>query len=122
MSGPVRRPRRRRRSKSTRHSRKLTFVSLGIVKGFYDWDRPEAEREFKSAIALNPGLADAYHWHYHYLQAMDRLDEALSEIRHAVELDPLSPVFGEDVALAYFYRRENDQSSAVTQNRPVVVT
>ena len=34
-------------------------VSLGYVKALYDWDWPGAEREFKRALQLSPGDADA---------------------------------------------------------------
>jgi tetratricopeptide (TPR) repeat protein len=40
------------------------------------------------------------------LEAVGRIEEGFTEIRRARELDPLSPVFEEDVALASFYRRE----------------
>ena len=67
-------------------------VSLGYVKALYDWDWPGAEREFKRALELSPGDADA-HFAYSmtYLTPLGRLDEALAEIQRALALDPLSP-------------------------------
>jgi tetratricopeptide (TPR) repeat protein len=41
------------------------YASLGLVKFFYDWDWPEAEREFRRALELNPNSAEAridYAW------------------------------------------------------------
>ena len=87
-------------------------VSLAIIKGFAEWDWPAAEKEFQIAFSLNPGLADAYHWHAHLLEALGRLDEGLSEMRRAHELDPLSPLYDKDLGLAYFYRRDYEQASA----------
>jgi tetratricopeptide (TPR) repeat protein len=65
-------------------------TSLGTVKLFYEWDRTGAEREFRQAIEINPGYSDAHETYAYYLSAMGRFDEALAEIRHARELDPLS--------------------------------
>ena len=65
-------------------------VSLANVLFSYEWNWPEAEKEFKRAIELNPNLAEAHHWYSGYLQAMTRWDEALAEIKRAQELNPLS--------------------------------
>ena len=68
-------------------------VSLGYVKGLYEWDWPGAEREFKRAIELNPNFPDA-HFAYGltYLAPMGRTKEALDELEIARRLDPLSLV------------------------------
>ena len=66
-------------------------VSLGHVKYFYDRDWAGAEREFKRAIELNPNYPGAHHWYAIFLSVNSgRKNEALSEIRRALELDPLS--------------------------------
>jgi tetratricopeptide (TPR) repeat protein len=51
---------------------------------------PEAEREFKRAIALNPNYATAHQWYGECLQAEGRSEEALVQLRLAYQLDPLS--------------------------------
>jgi len=81
-------------------------ISLGIISGFFDWNWPAAEKDFKTAISLNPSLSNAHHWYAHMLEAVGRIEEGFTEIKRAHELDPLSPVFEEDIALASFYRRE----------------
>ena len=65
-------------------------TALGLVKLFYDWDWPNAEKEFKRAIELNPGYADGHMTYGLYLSLMKRFEEALTETRAAKELDPLS--------------------------------
>jgi tetratricopeptide (TPR) repeat protein len=66
-------------------------VSLGHVKYFYDRDWAGAEREFKTAIELNPNYSVAHHWYAVYLSVNPaRKNEALAEIKRALELDPLS--------------------------------
>jgi eukaryotic-like serine/threonine-protein kinase len=86
-------------------------VSLGHVTYFYDRDWPDAEREFRRAIELNPNYAIAHHWYAIYLSVQPvRIPEALAEIRKAQELDPLSlPInawYGRILGLA----GQNDQA------------
>src|SRR5262249_43669515 len=65
-------------------------TALGLVQAFYDYDFAGAEREFKRAVELNPGSAFVHQWYGWYLSTMGRADEAVVEIRRALELDPLS--------------------------------
>jgi len=65
-------------------------TSLAYVKLSYDWDMAGAEREFKRAIDLNPGYATAHHWYAHYFLANAQPEQALTEMRRARVLDPLS--------------------------------
>jgi TolB-like protein len=65
-------------------------TSLALVSFLYDWDYSTAEKEFKRAITLNPNYAPAHYWYASCLSAMERLDDALTEDRQAMEIDPLS--------------------------------
>ena len=56
-----------------------------------DWDWETAEKRFKRAIALNPGYSTAHGFYAYFLGIMGRNDEALLEIKRALEFDPLSP-------------------------------
>ncbi|NQU08151.1 MAG: protein kinase, partial [Candidatus Abyssubacteria bacterium] len=64
--------------------------SLGVIKVMHDWDWKGAEREFKHAISLNPGYAGPYQVYALLLTFLGRFDEAIKEVRKALELDPLS--------------------------------
>jgi TolB-like protein/Tfp pilus assembly protein PilF len=66
--------------------------SLACVAFSYEHDWDTAEREFRTAIELNPAYVPALHWYAWFLIAMNRLDEASEVIRRAVELEPLSPI------------------------------
>lgn len=65
-------------------------VSLAHVKYYYDRDWVFAEREYRRAIELNPNYPIAHSWYAIFLMSATRFDEALSEIRQAKQLDPLS--------------------------------
>ena len=77
-------------------------TALAYVKALYDFDWPVAEREFKRAIELNAGDADA-HFGYGiaYLAPQGRMDDEVHEMQIARDLDPLSPVQANYLGLAY---------------------
>jgi TolB-like protein/DNA-binding winged helix-turn-helix (wHTH) protein/Tfp pilus assembly protein PilF len=90
-------------------------TSLAYYNLYHAWNWGEAEKEFQSAIQLNPNYATAHEWYSYYLLAMGRMEEALKEITRARELDPLSVIISTDVGFNYFYRHDYD--AAITQLR-----
>ncbi|HXY46498.1 MAG TPA: adenylate/guanylate cyclase domain-containing protein [Thermoplasmata archaeon] len=56
-------------------------------QGELDW--VTAESEFQRAIVLNPSNSAAHSWYGFLLCVLQRFDEAKSELRTAIELDPL---------------------------------
>src|SRR5581483_10951081 len=85
-------------------------ASLAYYELYHDWNWPEAEREFKLALSLNPNYATGYEWYSIYLLAMGRFDESLTAISRAQQLDPLSVAIKTDVGFQYFYRRDYDRA------------
>ena len=65
-------------------------ASLGFIAETYEWDWPAAERQYKQALELNPGYAQAHNWFGGYLTYTGRFHEGVAEAVHARELDPLS--------------------------------
>jgi serine/threonine-protein kinase len=63
---------------------------LAYLSFVADFDWSGAEREFKRALELNPGNADAYDYYGRMLTAAGRYDEALEMLRRAHQLDPLA--------------------------------
>ena len=66
---------------------------LAIVYTWADWNWPAAEREFRRAIQINPGFADAHAYYAHLLNILHRPDEAMVEARRSLELDPFNGLF-----------------------------
>ncbi len=66
--------------------------SLGYILNSYDFNWEGAEREYKTAIELNPNYATARQWYAEHLALRGRDDEALEQIAKALEIDPLSLV------------------------------
>ena len=67
--------------------------ALAIVSTWADWNWPAAEREFRRAIQLNPGFADAHVYYAHLLNILRRPDEAMVEAQRSLELDPFNGLF-----------------------------
>jgi serine/threonine-protein kinase len=72
--------------------------ALGTVLGTGEFDWPGAEREFRRALELNPSSAAIrydYAWCYAmwFLYPLGRVEQALAEMRRALELDPLDPFY-----------------------------
>ncbi|MFZ0818514.1 MAG: winged helix-turn-helix domain-containing protein [Candidatus Acidiferrales bacterium] len=67
-------------------------VSRGIVHFWFDWNWEAAEREFRHACELNPSDSGARMYLAHLHSNLARHVEAISEIRAARRLDPLSHV------------------------------
>jgi TolB-like protein/DNA-binding winged helix-turn-helix (wHTH) protein/Tfp pilus assembly protein PilF len=72
-------------------------ASLAWSKMVFDWDWQGAEREYKQAIQIDPGYANAHHWFALYLSEMGRHTEAIAEDRTAESLDPLSLIISADL-------------------------
>ena len=84
--------------------------SLAYVKLNYDWDWVGAESEFKRSLKLNPGYAHGHHWYAHLLLSSGRRDQALTESRRALELDPVSPIINLHLGWHYLYTKQYDRA------------
>jgi TolB-like protein/DNA-binding winged helix-turn-helix (wHTH) protein/Flp pilus assembly protein TadD len=85
-------------------------ASLAFVEMHYEWKFQDAEKEFKHAIDLDPSYSTAHHWYAYDLVAMDRLDEAVAEIKRARETDPISAIINTDVAEMLYWARRYDEA------------
>ena len=65
------------------------YTTLGGIKQ-NEFDLPGAEKAYKRAIELNPNSPGAHSGYANYLTNVGKFDEALTHIRLAQQLDPLS--------------------------------
>lgn len=79
------------------------YNSLAFEVYRYEWDFPQADEDFRRAIALNPNYAVAHQWYGEFLGDLRRFDESIAELRRAKALDPLSPMVGSDLADGYIH-------------------
>ena len=85
-------------------------ASLAYAKDEYDWDMAGAEREYKRAIELNPNYATAHQWYAQHLAVRGRYPEAITEIKQAQEVDPLSLVINMNVGWVFYIGRQYDEA------------
>jgi TolB-like protein/Flp pilus assembly protein TadD len=96
--------------------------SLAFCLDGFDWDLNGGDREFRRAIELNPGYATAHHWYAWHLILLGRNSEAVSEMRKAESLDPLSLIINSDLAelllIAHFPDESVQQSLKTMEMDP----
>jgi adenylate cyclase len=93
-------------------------TSLAYV--FYvDFENAQSVKEFERGISLNPNYALAHHWYGTLLlSALGRFDQAIAELKRALELDPVVPIIG--VSLGATYRQARRYDEAIAQLRDSV--
>ncbi len=88
---------------------------LGAVHFFGDRDWAGADREFKRAIELNPGDAEARRAYSSYLSALGRKEEAQAEVLRAQELDPLYIVTQVTAGWVFYFARQYGKAAEQCQ-------
>jgi TolB-like protein/cytochrome c-type biogenesis protein CcmH/NrfG len=91
---------------------------LANVAFSYDWDFDKAEREFQLAIKLGPNNPIPHIWYGHFCIVRNRLSQALEENSHALELDPVSPLFNTIRSEIHYHARNYD--AAIEQARRTI--
>lgn len=82
--------------------------ALANVYWTYDWNWKEAEKEFRLAIKLNPACCHGnLSW---FLRCMRRDDEAVEQIKIALELDPLSVERYKDFGTIFYWAGEYEKA------------
>jgi eukaryotic-like serine/threonine-protein kinase len=89
--------------------------ALAYNRFFYGWDFVGAEREFRRALELDPKWAGGHAGYGLFLTAMNRIDEAITELKRAQELNPLSPINNAAIARPYYNARR--YAEAIAQSR-----
>ena len=89
---------------------------MGFVKAHYEYDWPAAEREFQRALELNPSDPYAHLFYSNsYLSPFGRHDEAIAEMKKAIEFDPFSSRVQSFLGRTYIWARRYDDSLAHLQ-------
>lgn len=75
-------------------------VSLGSIYMFRDFDWQRAEESITHGLAMNPDYAQGHSRYRNLLHATGRHDSAAAEARRAVALDPLNPLFNNNLGVS----------------------
>jgi TolB-like protein/predicted Ser/Thr protein kinase len=89
-----------------------TLVANGVVKGYYDWNWEEAQRDIQRALDINPSLAEAYYHRSWFHALFGRMKEAIEDHKRAQELDPFNPYMTAWLGELYRWERRYDEAAA----------
>ena len=90
-------------------------ASLGLLAENHSLDWAAAEREFGTAIRLNPNYSTGRHWYAEYIGTMGRVRESEVEFERARSLDPLSAAIPADEAKIFWFNRQFEKSAALAR-------
>ncbi|MEO6871893.1 MAG: tetratricopeptide repeat protein [Chthoniobacterales bacterium] len=92
-----------------------SYASLGLLNSF-GFDFPVSVHDFEESIRLNPNYATAHQWFGDStLPSLGQFERANTQMKRALELDPLSVVINDDVG--YVYWLTGRASEAIVQLR-----
>jgi TolB-like protein/DNA-binding winged helix-turn-helix (wHTH) protein/Tfp pilus assembly protein PilF len=85
-------------------------TALAHVLQDVDRDWAGSEVEYRRALELNPGYANAYLWYSWLLRERGRRAEDLAMARRALQLDPMSPIMLRNMGSALWWWGDLDQA------------
>jgi adenylate cyclase len=78
-------------------------LAMAHIHFYYERDWAKAAREFERAVELNPNSAQAHQHYGLFLASRERFDQAVTEGKKALELDPLSIAVNIVVGFIYLF-------------------
>ena len=91
------------------------YTELGSVQTIYSWEWTAAEQNLNRGISLNPNDSIAEFKYAVYLDAVGRPPDALTHMRRALQLDPLSFLVNRRLGVALYYDHQYDAALAQLQ-------
>jgi|HubBroStandDraft_3_1064219.scaffolds.fasta_scaffold10398_2 TolB-like protein/DNA-binding winged helix-turn-helix (wHTH) protein len=79
---------------------------------YYDFDFVTAGQEFSHAVELNPNSPDGHQGSGNYYATRGQLQQAVLEMQHARDLDPLSLMVNTDLCMVLYFARRYDEALA----------
>jgi len=92
------------------------YTALGSVQTIYQWDWIAAEQNLTRGISLNPNDSIAEFKYAVYLDAAGRPRDAVTHMRRALQLDPLSFMLNRRMGATLYLDRQYDQALAQLQS------
>ena len=98
------------------------YAARGHAADFYDLDWSASQQDFQRALVLDPSSAFAHHWYGEHFIAIGKAEWAVSELKRARQLDPLSlPIIstlGRAQIYAHHYGEAVEQCRKVLELEP----
>jgi tetratricopeptide (TPR) repeat protein len=77
---------------------------------FRQWRWLEAERYFQKSIDSQANIANTHVWYSQFFSAVGKPEEALAEAQLAYELDPVSPVVNDRLAVTRLWLNQDEEA------------
>jgi tetratricopeptide (TPR) repeat protein len=84
--------------------------AIAVVRFFDEWNLKETDKELSRTLELNPSYAPAYSMRSTLNLAREQTNDAVSNIKQALKLDPLSLYFNINLASAYYYSHQYNRA------------
>lgn len=96
----------------SRYDGRVGIAATGLVAfmSFRSWEWTAADDNFRIALANAPGDANLHQWHSQFLAAVARMEESLHAAMEAKQLDALSPVVNDRLAVAYLWNDMDEEA------------
>jgi TolB-like protein/DNA-binding winged helix-turn-helix (wHTH) protein/tetratricopeptide (TPR) repeat protein len=99
------------------------YTALADVEIKYDRDWAKGASDFERALKLDPNYATAHLWYAEdFLTPSGKPEQAITEVKKAQEIEPLSPITGAIVAetlyFAHDYNRAIQEAKSVLEMEP----
>jgi len=91
------------------------YTELGSIQTIYEWDWAAAEQNLTRGISLNPSDSIAEFKYAVYLDAAGRPQDAVTHMRRALQLDPLSFLVNRRLGATLYLARQYDAALAQMQ-------
>ncbi len=85
-------------------------AALAFTNLCYEWNWTGAEQRFRRSIELNSNYGPAHQWYSNLLAGQGRFAEAIAEINHALELNPLSMMDRSMAGWTYYHARQYERA------------
>jgi len=91
-------------------------LARASVRMRLEWDWPGAEAAYRAAVTINPNCEAGHRGYAEFLASMNRPTDALAEIAHALDLDPLCLTINSSEAWILYVARRYDAAIARCQH------
>jgi len=89
------------------------YATLGIIAASFEIDDEFAELYFKQSFRINPNYSSANQWYALFLTSRGKIQESLSYMERALELDPNSAII--NYAYGFILYQAQDYDNALIQ-------
>ncbi|HEY2468889.1 MAG TPA: tetratricopeptide repeat protein [Terracidiphilus sp.] len=96
------------------------YTELGSIQTIYGWDWAAAEQNLTRGISLNPSDPIAEFKYAIYLDAVGRPQDAVTHMRRALQLDPVSFLLNRRMGASLYLARDYDGALAQLQRTRVM--